>query len=185
MGVYWQVGVLALSLGLDNLSVAVGIGVQGISHRRALFIAILFAVFQTALPAAGIYFGHLLGPRLGDYAGTVGFAALTLLGLVTLFLALRHGHARGVRLHEGAGLYLAAAGVSLDSLAVGFSLALAGFPVPATIASLGIAALVMTWIGLIFGRHLSRRLEEWAEILAGAVLALTGVALLAHKLLGG
>lgn len=184
MGVYWQVGVLAFSLGLDNLSVAVGIGVQGISRRRAAWIAFLFALFQTVLPAAGIYFGKILGPRLGDYAGTVGFAALTILGLVTLAMALRSGRSKGVALHEGPGLYLAAAGVSLDSLAVGFSLALAGFPVPETIASLGIAALVMTWVGLHFGRHLGKRLEEWAEILAGAVLAGTGLFLLVHKLVG-
>lgn len=184
MGVYWQVGVLAFSLGLDNLSVAVGIGVQGISRRRAAWIAFLFALFQTVLPAAGIYFGQILGPRLGDYAGTVGFAALTVLGLITLAMALRPGRGKGVALHEGPGLYLAAAGVSLDSLAVGFSLALAGFPVPQTIASLGIAALVMTWVGLHFGRHIGKRLEEWAEILAGAVLAGTGLFLLVHKLVG-
>lgn len=185
MGVYWQVGVLALSLGLDNLSVAVGIGVQGVNHKRALWIAFLFAIFQTVLPAAGILLGKVLGPRLGDYAGTVGFAALTVLGIVTLVMALRSGRSQGIHLNEGAGLYLAAAGVSLDSLAVGFSLALAGFPVAPTIAALGLAALVMTWVGLIFGKHIGKRLEEWAEILAGGVLAATGLFLLVHKLMAG
>lgn len=183
MGLYWQVSLLALSLGLDNLSVAVGIGVQGISHRRAIFIAVLFALFQTALPAGGIWVGEVVGPRLGDYAGYVGFAALFLLGVVTLVLA-RRPNGRKLHLGRGLGLLLAAGGVSLDSLAVGFSLALAGFPMVATVAALGLAALVMTWLGLQFGRQIGARLEEWAEVAAGGVLAATGLFLLAHRLLG-
>lgn len=182
MAVYWQVSLLALSLGLDNLSVAVGIGVQGVSHRRAVAIAMLFAVFQTLLPALGIWIGSVVGPRLGDYAGSIGFAALFVLGIVTLFLAWRP-KSQKLHLGHGFGLLLAAGGVSLDSLAVGFSLALAGFPMVTTVAALGIAALLMTWIGLQFGRQIGVRLEAWAEVAAGGVLALTGLVLLMHKLL--
>ncbi len=162
---------------------AVGIGVQGVSHRRALFIALTFALFQTALPAAGIWAGSALGPQLGDYAGYVGFAALFALGVLTVALALREGKS-GFELGRGPGLVLAAAGVSLDSLAVGFSLALVGFPPVTTIAALGISALVMTWAGLLFGRQIGSRLEAWAELAAGGVLALTGLVLFLHKLLG-
>jgi putative Mn2+ efflux pump MntP len=183
IAVYWQLSLMALSLGLDNLSVAVGIGVQGVTHRRALGIAALFALFQTALPAAGIWIGAALGPRLGDYAGYVGFAALFVLGLMTTALALRPGKS-GFQLGSGGGLVLAAAGVSLDSLAVGFSLALVGFPPVMTVVALGASAWVMTWAGLLFGRQIGRRLKEWAEVAAGAVLALTGLVLFLHKLLG-
>ncbi len=183
MSVYWQLSLLALSLGLDNLSVAVGIGVQGVTRRRALFIAAVFALFQTALPAAGIWIGIAVGPRLGDYAGYVGFAALFVLGVLTTALALRPGKS-GFQLSSGPGLVLAAAGVSLDSLAVGFSLALVGFPPLETVIALGISAWVMTWAGLHFGRQIGQRMEEWAEVAAGAVLAMTGLALFLHKLLG-
>ncbi|MDA8344356.1 MAG: manganese efflux pump [Thermaerobacter sp.] len=183
IAVYWQLSLLALSLGLDNLSVAVGIGVQGVSGRRAFAIAALFALFQTALPAAGIWLGSAIGPRLGDYAGYVGFSALFVLGVLTTIFALRPGKS-GFQLSSGTGLILAAGGVSLDSLAVGFSLALVGFPPLITVIALGLSAWIMTWAGLLFGRQIGARMEEWAEAAAGAVLAVTGLVLFLHKLLG-
>lgn len=172
-----------MSLGLDNLSVAVGIGVQGVSRRKAFTVASLFAGFQTGLPAAGIWLGSALGPRLGDYAGYVGFSALFVLGVLTVVVAVRPGKS-GFNLGSGPGLVLAAAGVSLDSLAVGFSLALMGFPPLQTVVALGVSAWIMTWVGLLFGAQIGVRLEEWAEVAAGAVLSLTGLALFLHKLLG-
>jgi len=65
---------------------------------------------------------------------------------------------------------------------VGFSLALAGFPMLLTIAALGLSAFVMTWLGLQFGRHIGRWFESWAERFAGGVLAVTGLILLLAKL---
>ncbi len=174
-------GILALSLGLDNLSVAVGIGVQGVSHRRALLVAAVFGAFQTILPALGLYLGTLVGPKLGDMAGYLGFGLLFVVGVVTLAMAFRPERKK-MHLGHGLGLALAASGVSLDSLAVGFSLALAGFPMALTIVALGVSAFVMTWIGVQFGRGLGRWLEQWAERFAGAVLAATGLVLLLVKL---
>ncbi len=160
---------------------AVGIGVQGVSHRRALLVAFVFGLFQTVLPAAGLYIGRLVGPRLGDTAGFLGFGLLFAVGVVTLVMAFRPGK-KAMHLGKGVGLLLSASGVSLDSLAVGFSLALAGFPMLLTIVALGVSAFVMTWIGLQFGRGLGQWLEEWAERFAGGVLALTGLVLLILKL---
>ena len=160
---------------------AIGIGVQGVSHRRAILVAAVFAAFQTALPALGLYIGLLIGPRLGDAAGYVGFGLLFAVGVITLVLGFRPGE-RKMHLGRGVGLLLSASGVSLDSLAVGFSLALAGFPMLLTIIALGVSAFVMTWLGLQFGRGLGRWLEQWAERFAGAVLAATGLVLLLVKL---
>ncbi len=181
LSIYWQVWLLALSLGLDNLSVAVGIGVQGVSHRRALLVALVFGLFQTVLPALGLYIGRLVGPKLGDMAGYLGFGLLFVVGVITLVMAFRPGREK-MHLGRGLGLLLSASGVSLDSLAVGFSLALAGFPTLLTIIALGVSAFVMTWVGVQFGRGLGRWLEQWAERFAGAVLAATGLVLLIIKL---
>ncbi len=158
-----------------------GIGAQGVSHRRALLVAAVFAAFQTILPALGLYLGRLVGPKLGDMAGYLGFGLLFAVGVATLVLAFRPERKK-MHLGRGVGLLLSASGVSLDSLAVGFSLALAGFPTLLTIVALGASAFVMTWIGVQFGRSLGRWLEEWAERFAGGVLAATGLVLLLLKL---
>lgn len=160
---------------------AVGIGAQGVSHRRAILVAFVFGAFQTVLPTLGLVAGRVVGPQLGDMAGDLGFGLLAAVGLITLVMAFKPER-KAVHLGHGVGLLLAASGVSLDSLAVGFSLALAGFPMVLTIAALGLAAFVMTWVGLQFGRGIGRWIEEWAERFAGAVLTVTGLVLLLLKL---
>lgn len=60
-------------------------------------------------------------------------------------------------------------------MAVGFSIGLVGVPVTLTIILIALQALIFTFVGLRFGAELKRYLGEWAEKLAGVVLALLGV----------
>ena len=49
--------VLALSLGLDALSVAIGIGLKGVSGGAKIRVGLAFAAFQVVMPVVGLLAG--------------------------------------------------------------------------------------------------------------------------------
>lgn len=176
-----RLALLAFSLGLDTLSVSVGIGLQGVSRQQALRIAASFTLYQVLLPIPGLLLGERLGRAWGDVAAYLGFGALIALGLYVLWEALRQRR-RPISLAQGFGLVLASLAVSLDSFAVGFSLGLLGVHLVPALIAIGISGLAMTLVGLAFGDRLGRTAQRLAEVAAGVVLSGTGVALLVQKL---
>jgi putative Mn2+ efflux pump MntP len=75
--------------------------------------------------------------------------------------------------------------ISLDELAIGFTLGLLHFPVVLVIALIGIQTLIVTQAGLRLGSRIGEAVRERAEQLAGIVLAALGIVLLGQRLLGG
>lgn len=169
-------------MGIDNLSVAVSLGLSGVSSRQAVGIPLLFTGFQTVLPALGLLLGEFVGTHVGRVASFVGFGVLIVLGVYTVLMAQKEE--RSPKARHVVSFLLAALAVSLDSLAVGFTLSFVGVRPVVVIVALGVSALVMTSLGLLFGDRIGRRAGRFAEVLAGIVLALTGVGLILERLVG-
>ena len=84
---------------------------------------------------------------------------------------------------HGLGALVLGVSISLDELAIGFSLGLLHLPTAFVIALIGLQAFTVTQLGLRLGGRLSERLREGAERLAGTALTGLGAVLLAEKLL--
>lgn len=177
-----KVLVIALSLGMDNFAVAMGLGLRKGGFGDALKVALLFAGLQTVFPAAGMLAGDYTGQHVGTIASYVGFAGLIVLGLYSLWLSGR-GREGKKGLASPMGLLLTGLTVSIDSLAVGFTMGFLGLSFWFSVGALGLSAFVMSLLGHTFGDRIGRRIGPWAEIVAGSVLTLTGVGLLLEKLL--
>jgi putative Mn2+ efflux pump MntP len=94
--------------------------------------------------------------------------------------------AQALRLASAQGLSLVglALSVSLDELAVGFSFGILRIaPAPALVA-IALQALLFSLCGLWLGSRVGRALGERAELLAGVVLCLLGIALALGRLTG-
>ena len=74
-------------------------------------------------------------------------------------------------------------GISLDELAIGFSIGLVGVPVILTTLLVAAQAFLFTVGGLTFGGELKQYLGEWAKKLAGSVLGLLGLWILFDAIL--
>jgi len=72
--------------------------------------------------------------------------------------------------------------ISIDELAIGFTIGLLKFPVLVILVLIGIQTFVLTQLGIRLGQRIGERIREGAERVAGAALALLGGILLAGKL---
>lgn len=176
---------LFVSLGLDTLAVAVGLGLSGLARAKWLRVGLVFAVFEGGMPILGILVGKHLSHSAAQWAGYVAAALLILVG----------GHEIKEQLSdededdkppsvEGGKLLLTGLSVSLDELAVGFALGVLRVPLGPALAYIAVQAFVVTFIGLAFGERIGKRLGERAELAAGIVLVLLGLALLINQATG-
>lgn len=179
-----KIFVVALSLGLDVFAVGVGVGMRGASLRLKVRIGIAFASAEVVMNLIGVGLGQMAGRLLGDVAGFIGFAALIGLGIYMIVEAVRESEAKTpIDMSRGWGLLIASLSVSLDSLGIGFSILYIGVQLWLALGVIFAVSICATALGLTLGRALGRRVEEGAELWAGIVLLLTGIAFILAKVL--
>jgi putative Mn2+ efflux pump MntP len=137
------------------------------------------------MPLVGLALGAPLGHAIGDVADYVAIGILIAFGLYTLFSDEAEEEAKVSELSTSSGLAMIALGlsVSLDELAIGFTLGLLRVPVLPVLIAIAAQAFVMSQLGLRVGARLGERVREGAERLAGIALTAVGAFLLAEKLL--
>ncbi len=164
---------LVLSLGMDTLVMATSLGF--IKTKGKLKIALAFACAEGLMPLIGFAIGQNAGQFIGHSASVIGGFALIGVAIWLIFFAVdveveKLGHKL-----VGWALVVTALSISLDELAVGFSIGLIGVPVGLTIFLIAVQAFLFTTIGLTFGARLKPFFGEWSEKLAGIILGLLGV----------
>ena len=169
---------LVIPLGLDTFAVAAALGMAGLPARRHMRVSLLFGAFEAVMPLVGLGLGVALGSAVGGVANYVAIAVLLAVGVH----ALVRGGEEDVEA-ASAGLLARASGwsvlalglsISLDELAIGFTLGLLGLPVLWFVVIVGVQAFVASQLGLRVGARLGERVREGAERLAG--MALVGLA---------
>ncbi len=179
---------LFLSLGLDTLAVALGLGLGGLPRSRWLRVGLTFAFFEGLMPVAGLLLGHGLGRLLGHVAGYAAAVLLIVVGALAIREALAgdddEDQDEKALAVEGRALLLTGLSVSLDELAVGFSLGVLKVPLGPALAYIAVQAFALTFVGLALGNRWGGRLGDRAELVSGVVLTLLGVALLVGEATG-
>ena len=176
---------LVFPLGLDTFAVSAALGALGVSGQHRLRISLLFTAFEAGMPLIGLALGVPLGRALGDTADYVAIGVLLAFGLYTL---LAHDENEDERLSQmvqlrGVSAILLGVSISLDELAIGFTLGLLRLPAALVIVLIALQAFIVTQLGLRLGHRLSDRLREGAERLAGLALIALALVLLGEKIL--
>ena len=169
---------LVIPLCLDTFAVAAALGMAGLPQEHRNRISVMFAAFEAAMPLVGLALGEALGSAVGGIANYVAIAVLLAVGVQALVSGGEEDQemARTGLLARTRGWSILALGlsISLDELAIGFTLGLLGLPVLWFIVIVGVQAFVASQLGLRVGARLGERVREGAERLAG--VALVGLA---------
>lgn len=204
-----------LPLGLDTLGVSISLGIK--SRRNEIFeresngsrlptwlsSAILFSLAETVMPLAGLAIGYAASLLISNIMHVLGPVLLIGVGFWELleeaqeyinkkkgskFNASRYKAPSNAQFQWRRQLFLAFS-ISLDELAIGFSLGTitvshpSGIPVTPIVLCIliGIQGFLMTLIGIGLGRTLRTRLravKEWTEFLSAFLLIGLGLWLL-------
>ncbi len=182
--------IIFLSLGLDTLAVSLGLGLSGLPRNRWLRVGLTFALFEGLMPVIGLLIGQRLGTALGAIATYVAAGILVVIGGMEIREAVfdDDDEDEGIDLSPTAEkrrpLALVGLSVSLDELAVGFALGVLRVPLGPALAYIAIQAFALTFVGLLIGQRLGAHFGERAELAAGVVLALLGIAIFLGEITG-
>ncbi len=176
---------LIVPLGLDSFAAAATLGLGGLTARERWRISLLFAAFEGAMPVIGLLLGASVGHAVGAVAQYVAVAVLLALGLWGLWgeTGEKDADVRELLRTPGVGALLLGLSVSLDELAIGFTLGLLRLPAVLVVVLIAVQAFVVAQVGIRVGARLGERVREGAERLAGAALLALGSVLLVEKLL--
>jgi manganese efflux pump family protein len=172
---------LLFTLGIDNLLMSTTVAL--INPKGKVKIAITFACAEALMPLIGLAVGNVAGLYLGYWATLVG--GILLLGLGGWLFFFDDDDDEKELLKKrfvGWSLFFTAISISLDELAVGFSIGLIGVPVLLTVILIAVSAIVVTTIGITFGAKLKHYLGEWAERVGAVILAILGLWMLIESI---
>ena len=184
---------IAVALGADAFSMAIGIGTCNIRYRQMIIISLVVLIFHVVMPLIGLYLGALAGSVIGRIAEIIGALVLAIIGILMLREGIKGDDGEGVsKALKSLGLVskegnvltvtigfwaciVLAAGVSLDALTVGFGLGTLDFNLTLTVLTIGLVAGIMTALGFLFGKKLGGWLGDKAQIVGGVVLIGVGI----------
>lgn len=171
----------ALALGLSNFAAAVGIGVSGVDTRTRWRVGAVFGLFETGMPIIGLAIGRSLASTLGAAAHWIGATLLIATGAYGLWQSLRaegeedEAEAEAVARQPLGRLLVTGLALSIDNLAVGFSLGAYRISLPVAAAVIGAVSVTLSLIGLELGKRIGSVVGHRGELLGGAVLIAVGI----------
>jgi putative Mn2+ efflux pump MntP len=173
-----------LPLGLDSFAVAAALGASQVTTAwQRLRISLVFVIFEGGMPLIGLALGSALARGIGHIADYLAAAAVIGVGIWMLAdNADEEDKTRRIMTSRGLALVGLGISISLDELAIGFSIGLVQLPVSAVIAAIALQAFVAAQLGLAIGAKIAERWRERAEQAAGIALILLGAYLIAQQL---
>lgn len=167
---------VAASVGIGNLGAATTIGVARVDARLRLRIAVIFGLFEAAMPLVGLLLGQSAADTLGTHAKLVAGLLLCAVGGYSVLRELvDRSPAEGSGPPSTTRLLVLGVTLSVDNLAIGF--ALGSYHVNVVLAALVIGgfSVALTLLGLELGERLGERLGRRSELVSGLLLVAIGI----------
>ena len=186
MGI-WELLLLALSVSMDAFAVSMckGLSVKKARLRECLTCGGWFGGFQALMPLAGFFLGEMFAGKIEAFDHWVAFGLLAVIGanmLKEVFEADCECCDKNADFSVKT-MFVMAVATSIDALAVGVSLSMAGNVkiVPAVLL-IGGFTFAFSAMGVKIGNIFGSRFEKKAQVTGGVILILLGVKILLEHL---
>lgn len=168
---------MAAALGTDAMTLAIGIGLRGVSWREGLKASLVIGLFHVIMPLIGSWAGGYLSRVAGEIARATGAGIVAVIGIRMIWGCLKTGdEGREFQIKlSGLPLLLLALSVSMDALSVGLGLGALGYNIYLTAMLFGVFGAGMTAAGLFMGNKMGTFLGKYGEAVGGGVLIIIAI----------
>lgn len=169
--------VLAFSMSADAFAAAIskGVGLQKPKLRYALRVGLIFGGVETLTPIIGWLLGLVASRFIAEVDHWVAFTILAFIGGRMIHEGFSSRHTEEKReAHKLHLLILTAIGTSIDSMAVGVTLALIDANIWLMSLMIGAATCLMATIGIMTGHYIGNKAGKLAEVAGGLCLIAIG-----------
>ncbi len=183
---FFELFLLAVGLSMDAFAVSLckGLSMKKAGLREGAVCGAWFGGFQALMPLIGFFLGTLFADAIKAFDHWVAFGLLVIIGINMLKEAFgkEEEEEHNADLSFKAMLIMAVA-TSIDALAVGISLAMAGdVNIFTAILLIGMTTFLLSAVGVKIGNVFGSRFEKKAQVAGGAILILLGIKILLEHL---
>ena len=184
---FWELLMLAVGVSMDAFAVSVckGLSMSKSGIKESVICGAWFGGFQALMPLIGFFLGLLFAEAIEAFDHWVAFGLLGIIGINMLKEAFEKEECDGCCCCDLSfkTMLVMAVATSIDALAVGISLAMAGnVNIWLSILLIGITTFSFSALGVKIGNVFGSRFEKKAQIAGGVILILLGLKILLEHL---
>ena len=186
---FGELFLLAVGVSMDAFAVSIckGLAMKKADLKGQLTCGIWFGGAQALMPLIGFFLGSLFAEAIEAFDHWVAFALLGIIGINMLKEAFEKDcdcccEETSADLSVKT-MFIMALATSIDALAVGISLAMAGnVNIVAAVCFIGVTTCLFSAVGVKIGNVFGSRYEKKAQIAGGVILILLGTKILLEHL---
>ena len=176
---------LAVGLSMDAFAVSIckGLSMKKAGLKEGCICGAWFGGFQALMPLIGFFLGPLFADAIEAFDHWVAFGLLALIGINMLREAFGPQEEECCDDLSFKKMFVMAVATSIDALAVGIFLAMAGdVNIFVAIAFIGVITFALSAAGVKIGNVFGSRFEKKAQMAGGFILILIGANILLEHL---
>lgn len=184
---FGELFLLAVGLSMDAFAVSVckGLSVKKAGIKESAICGGWFGGFQGLMPLIGYLLGALFADAIKAFDHWIAFGLLAIIGINML----KEAFEKDCDCNENSAdfsvktMFVMAIATSIDALAVGISLAMAGdVNIVAAVVLISVTTFLLSGVGVKIGNLFGNRFEKKAQIAGGVILIGLGLKILLEHL---
>ena len=184
---FYELFILAVGLSMDAFAVSIckGLTIKKATLDKILTCGAWFGSFQALMPFIGFLVGGLFSEVIQSFDHWVAFVLLALIGANML----KEAFSKEENLNNNNAdfsiktMFTMAVATSIDALAVGVSLAMAGnVDIWLAMLLIGVITFILSGFGVKIGSVFGNKFEKKAQVMGGIILILIGIKILLEHL---
>ena len=176
---------LAVGVSMDAFAVSVckGLSMKKAGLRESAVCGVWFGGFQAIMPMLGFFLGTLFAGTIEAFDHWVACGLLAIIGINMLKEAVGNEQESQDADLSVKAMFIMAVATSIDALAVGISLAMAGnVNIFTAVLLIGMTTFTFSAAGVKIGNVFGSRFEKKAQVAGGLILILLGLKILLEHL---
>ena len=182
---FFELLLLAVGLSMDACAVSIckGLSMKKADLRAMSICGLWFGGFQALMPLIGFLLGSLFAEAIEAIDHWVAFILLGIIGINMLKEAFSKEEEEHDADLSPKTMFVMAVATSIDALAVGISLAMAGnVNIVVAVILIGVITFAISAMGVKVGNIFGSRFEKKAQMAGGIILLLLGTKILLEHL---